>query len=88
MYDDNDREIVKAATELARYGISGRHLKVLRTSADREAGLLEQVLGTGLRSQNQTRRREAIESLDTLAAACGNLKHLMLVRDLRALTGE
>ncbi len=88
VYDDTDREIVKAATELARYGVSGRHLKTFRTSADREAGLLEQLLGAGLRSQNQTRRREAIENLETLAAACGNLKHLLLVRDLRALTGE
>ncbi len=88
VYDDNDLEIVQAASELARYGITGRHLKVFRSSTDREAGLLEQVLGGGLRSQNQSQRRDALESLETLTAAAGNLKHLLLVRDLRKLTGE
>ncbi|MGZ5341845.1 MAG: transcriptional regulator FtsR [Solirubrobacterales bacterium] len=88
IYDDSDREIVQAATELTRYGVDGRHLKVFRTSADREAGLLEQVLGPRLRSQNRSSRREAMETLETLVAACGNLKHLLLVRDLHKLTGE
>jgi DNA-binding transcriptional MerR regulator len=87
-YGDTDREIVTAAAELGRYGVQGRNLKVFRTSADREAALLEQILGPALHSQNQARRREAIENLETLAAACGNLKHLLLVRDLRRLTGE
>jgi DNA-binding transcriptional MerR regulator len=88
LYDDTDREIVQAAAELARYGVHGRNLKVFRTSADRESALLEQILGPGLRSQNLARRREALESLETLAAATGNLKHLLLIRDLRRLTGE
>jgi DNA-binding transcriptional MerR regulator len=88
LYDDTDREIVQASAELARYGVQGRNLKVFRTSADREAALLEQILGPSLASNNQIQRREAIENLETLAAACGNLKHLMLIRDLRRLTGE
>ncbi|MDX6615937.1 MAG: hypothetical protein QOD60_1028 [Solirubrobacterales bacterium] len=88
LYGDTDREIVQAAAELARYGVQGRNLKVFRTSADREAALLEQVLGPSLASSNQVTRRDAIENLETLAAACGNLKHLMLIRDLRRLTGE
>jgi DNA-binding transcriptional MerR regulator len=88
LYGDTDREIVQAAAELARYGVQGRNLKVFRTSADREAALLEQVLGPSLQSRNESARRDAIENLETLAAACGNLKHLMLIRDLRRLTGE
>ena len=88
IYNETDREIVQAAAELARYGVQGRNLKVFRTSADRESALLEQILGPTLHSSNEARRREAIENLETLAAAVGNLKHLMLVRDLRRLTGE
>jgi DNA-binding transcriptional MerR regulator len=88
LYDDTDREIVKACSELARFGVGGRNLKVLRTAADRESALLEAVLGPGLRSSNHNRRREAIENLETLAAACNNLTHMLLVRDLRKLTGE
>jgi hypothetical protein len=87
-YDDTDREIVKACAELARVGIEGRNLKVLRTAADREAALLEAVVGPALRSSNHNRRREAIENLESLAAACNNLTHMLLVRDLRKLTGE
>ena len=88
LYDDTDREIVKAASELARFGVSGRNLKVLRTTADREAVLLEAVVAPGLRSTNHNVRQEAIENLESLAAACSNLTHMLLVRDLRKLTGE
>jgi DNA-binding transcriptional MerR regulator len=88
LYDDADREIVKACGELARFGVAGRNLRVLRTSADREAALLEQVIGPNLRSSNQKRRREAIENLESLAGTCSNLAHLLLIRDLRKLTGE
>jgi DNA-binding transcriptional MerR regulator len=88
LYDDTDREIVKAAAELARFGVGGRNLKVLRTAADREAQLLEAVIGPALRSSNHNRRREAVENLESLAAACNNLTHMLLVRDLRKLTGE
>jgi DNA-binding transcriptional MerR regulator len=88
LYSDNDREIVKACGELARFGVAGRNLRALRTSADREAALLEQVAGPALRSGNPGRRKEAIENLEALAATCSNLTHLLLVRDLRKLTGE
>ena len=63
----------------------GRNLRVFRTSADREAALLEQLLGAQLRSRSQARRKEAVENLESLAAVCGHLKHLLLVRDLRRL---
>jgi DNA-binding transcriptional MerR regulator len=88
LYNDTDREIVKAASELARFGVGGRNLKVLRTASDREAVLLEAVLSPGLRSSNHNVRQEAIENLESLAAACSNLTHMLLVRDLRKLTGE
>ncbi len=88
LYDDTDLEIVKACAELARFGVGGRNLKVLRTAADRQAVLLEAVVSPGLRSSNPNTRREAIENLESLAAASNNLTHMLLVRDLRKLTGE
>ncbi|MGH2954940.1 MAG: transcriptional regulator FtsR [Solirubrobacterales bacterium] len=84
-YDETDLEIVRAAAELSRFGVAGRNLRVFRTSADREAALLEQLVGPALRSRSQARRKEAIENLESLAAVCGHLKHLLLVRDLRRL---
>lgn len=87
-YDETDLEIVRAAAELSRFGVAGRNLRVFRTSADREAALLEQLVGPALRSRSQARRKEAIENLESLAAICGHLKHLLLVRDLRTLKGS
>jgi DNA-binding transcriptional MerR regulator len=85
LYDDTDREIVRAVTELKRFGVGGRNLRVFRTSADREAALLEQILAPALRSRNPERRKEAVEALENLAAVASHLKHLLLIRDLRKL---
>ena len=85
MYDDTEREIIRAVTELKRFGVGGRNLRVFRTSADREAALLEQILAPALRSRNPERRKEAVEALENLAAIASHLKHLLLVRDLRKL---
>ena len=87
VYDETDLEIVRAAAELSRFGVAGRNLRVFRTSADREAALLQQLVGPALRSRSHARRKEAIENLESLAAVCGHLKHLLLVRDLRRLKG-
>ena len=56
-----------------------------RTSADREAALLEQILAPALRSRNPERRKEAVEALENLAAIVSHLKYLLLVRDLRKI---
>jgi DNA-binding transcriptional MerR regulator len=86
-YDETEREIVRAVTELARYGVGGRNLRAFRTSADREAALLQQILAPALRSRNVERRREALEALENLAVVTTHLKHLLLIRDLRKLAG-
>jgi DNA-binding transcriptional MerR regulator len=86
-YDETEREIVGAVAELARYGVGGRNLRVFRTSADREASLLQQILAPALRSRNPDRRKEALEALESLAAVTTHLKHLLLVRDLRKIVG-
>jgi DNA-binding transcriptional MerR regulator len=85
LYDETDREIVRAVTELKRYGVGGRNLRVFRSSADREAALLEQILAPALRSRNPERRKEAVETLENLAAIASHLKHLLLIRDLRKI---
>ncbi len=84
-YDETQREIIRAVTELARYGVAGRNLRVFRTSAEREAALLQQILAPALRSRNPERRKEAVEALENLAAVASHLKHLLLVRDLRKI---
>jgi DNA-binding transcriptional MerR regulator len=84
-YDETEREIVRAVTELSRYGVAGRNLRVFKTSAERESALLQQILAPALRSRNPERRKEAVEALENLAAVASHLKHLLLVRDLRRI---
>jgi DNA-binding transcriptional MerR regulator len=84
-FDETEREIVRAVSELARYGVGGRNLRVFRSSADREAQLLQSILAPALRSRNPDRRREAIEALENLASVTTHLKHLLLIRDLRKI---
>jgi hypothetical protein len=84
-YDETEREIVRAVRELAAYGVAGRNLRVFKSSAEREAALLQQILAPALRSRNPERRKEAVEALENLAAVASHLKHLLLVRDLRRI---
>jgi DNA-binding transcriptional MerR regulator len=84
-FEETEREIVRAVAELARYGVGGRNLRVFRSSADREAQLLQSILAPALRSRNPERRKEAIEALENLASVTTHLKHLLLIRDLRKI---
>lgn len=86
-FDETDREVVQTALELGSHGVEPRHLRIFRVAAEREAGLLEQLLAAGLRSRNPDRRREALESLESLAALASHMRHLMLISELREVAG-
>ncbi len=86
-YTETDRETVQTALELSAFGVEPRHIRLFRVAAEREAGLLEQVLAAGLRSKNPERRREALQELENLAALASHMRHLMLVSELRKIVG-
>ena len=65
-----------------------RHLRLFRVAAEREAGLLQQLLTVGLRSRNPDRRREALDSLESLAALASHMRHLMLISELREIASQ
>lgn len=66
-------EIAAAAKSLSLHGLEARHLRSFRTAADREVGLVEQVLAT--RRDEGTDEERAAE----IASACIAL-HVALVR--------
>jgi DNA-binding transcriptional MerR regulator len=88
LYPAGDVEIAVACSKLARFGISARHLRTFRTAADREAGLLEQVVAPALRSRNAERRDAAVQQLQTLAEVAQELSQLLFWRDLRHVAGH
>jgi DNA-binding transcriptional MerR regulator len=86
--DEVSLQVIQAATELAQFGVQPRHLRQFHTAAEREAGLLEQLLTTGLRSRNPDRRAEAMTALEELTGLVGNMRQLLLVAELRAIADK
>jgi DNA-binding transcriptional MerR regulator len=85
VYGEGDVEIATACAKLGRFGISARHLRTFRTAADRQAGLLEQIIAPALRSRNLERRQAAVDELQTLAELAQELSQLIFWRNLRQL---
>ena len=84
-YRELDAEIALACGRLAQFGIAPRHLRGFRTAADREAALIEQVVGPALRARNPERRRAGVEDLESLGELAQGLGQLLFWRALRRL---
>jgi DNA-binding transcriptional MerR regulator len=82
-FGEGDVEIAAACAKLERFGVSARHLRTFRTAADRQAGLLEQILAPALRARSPERRQAGLEELQTLAEAAQELSQLIFWRNLR-----
>jgi DNA-binding transcriptional MerR regulator len=85
LYPERDVEVVGACLRLARYGVEPRNLRSFRTGADREAGLLEQIVAPALRSRNPERRHAGLDDLEALASLSQELSQLLFWRALRSL---
>ena len=83
LYPTGDVDVAVACAKLSRYGISARHLRTFRTSADREAGLLHQLVAPALRSRKPERRQGGVQELEALAELAQELSQLLFWRDLR-----
>jgi len=84
-YGEGDVEIAATCAKLGRFGISARHLRTFRTAADRQAGLLEQLVSPALRSRNLDRRQAGLDELQSLAELVQELAQLIFWRNLRQL---
>src|SRR6266540_4262700 len=84
-YPERDIDVVAACLRLARYGVEARNLRSFRAGADREAGLLEQIVAPALRSRNPERRQGGLEDLEALASLSQELSQLLFWRALRSL---
>ncbi len=78
-YDGDALIVAKTVAEMARFGIEARHLRPFKTAADREIGLLEQVVTPLVRQKNPEARARADETVRELAALSVRL-HATLVR--------
>ena len=78
-YDGNALLIAKTVAEMSRFGIEARHLRPFKAAADREVGLVEQVVTPLVRQRSPEARARADEVARELAALSVRL-HATLVR--------
>jgi len=78
-FDSDSLVIARAAAEMARFGIEPRHLRPFRSAADREVGLVQQVITPLVRQRNPEARARAEEVSRELAALSVRL-HAALVK--------
>ncbi|MFI1568412.1 MerR family transcriptional regulator [Streptomyces sp. NPDC020490] len=78
-YDAEAATVASLVVELGRFGIEPRHLRALRAAADREAGLIDQVVAPLKRHRNPQTRAHAEARTKELAALTVRL-HTALVQ--------
>jgi len=84
-YDGDALAVAKTAGALAAFGIEPRHLRSFKTSADREVGLVDQVVSPIRHSREDGAEGRAAQATEEIAALSLRL-HATLVRaGLRAL---
>jgi DNA-binding transcriptional MerR regulator len=84
-YPESDADVTIACARLERFGLTPRHLRTFRMSADRETALLEQLVAPALRSRNPERRAAGMRDLQQLADLAQELQQLLFWRDLRRM---
>jgi DNA-binding transcriptional MerR regulator len=78
-YDGDALVIAKTAGDLAAFGLEPRHLRAFKNAADREIGLVEQVVSPMRRSRDAAASARAEEAIAQMAALSVRL-HATLVK--------
>jgi DNA-binding transcriptional MerR regulator len=86
-YDEEALTVANLAAAFRAFGIEPRHLRLYRNAADREVGLIEQIVIPLLRQRNPESRQRATEGADQLAALGQSLRASLLRQALRQHLG-
>ncbi|WP_395656337.1 MerR family transcriptional regulator [Nocardioides sp.] len=78
-YDTDALVVAQTARELADFGLEPRHLRAFKTAADREVGLVEQVVAPQKAGRDTAARARAEETVSEIAALSVRL-HATLVK--------
>ena len=84
-YDGDALLVTTTVAELAAFGIEPRHLRAFRTAADREIGLVEQVVSPIRRSREAGAEGRAEEAMTQIAALSVRLHSTLVKAGLRSL---
>nr|WP_306326730.1 MerR family transcriptional regulator [Streptomyces venezuelae] len=78
-YDPEAVKVARLVSDLGRFGLEPRHLRAVKAAADRDAGLIEQVVAPLRRHRNPQTRAHAEATAQELAAQSVRL-HATLVQ--------
>jgi hypothetical protein len=84
-YDTDALAIAQVAKELADFGLEPRHLRAFKTAADREVGLVEQVVTPVRRGRDTSASARAEETMSEIAALAVKLHATLVKVGLRRL---
>lgn len=83
-YGGDALAVAKAVGELAAFGLEPRHLRTIKTAADRQIGLFEQLVAPLRQQRDPSARARAEEVVAELAAAALRLQASLMRAGLRA----
>jgi DNA-binding transcriptional MerR regulator len=83
-YDGDALVVAKTAGELAAFGLEPRHLRAFKTAADREVGLVEQVVSPMRRGRDAGAKARAEDTIAQMAALSVRLHATLVKSGLRS----
>ncbi|MGB9111928.1 MAG: hypothetical protein WCF24_04285, partial [Acidimicrobiales bacterium] len=84
-YPEGTGRIVELAARLRGYGIEPRHLRTFKHAAERESGVLEQVVMPMLQRRNPEAQQRARSVLEELVETAGQLHDAFVRASLREI---
>jgi DNA-binding transcriptional MerR regulator len=78
LYGQDALDVAATVAALAKYGVHARHLRTVRTAADREISLIEQVVAPTLRQRSPQARESAGRTARDIAALLLRLHRAMI----------
>ncbi|WP_031470633.1 MerR family transcriptional regulator [Sciscionella sediminilitoris] len=87
-FDEEAVIVARTVRKMTEYGIEPRHLRAFRASADREVGLLEQIVTPLYRQRDPDSRARADEVVRELAALSVSLHTLLVKAGIREVGGS
>lgn len=85
VFTDGDLEIARICQLLVRFGVEPRNLRLLSSSVEREAALVEQLTTPSLKSAHADKHEYGVKMVEDLGSLLAQLMHLLLFKELRKL---
>jgi DNA-binding transcriptional MerR regulator len=84
-FTEGDLEIARICQLLVRFGVEPRNLRLVSSSVEREAALVEQITTPSLRSAHADKREYGEKMVEDLGSLLSQLMQLLLYKELRKL---